>query len=84
MSSSIMTLSTEKPLIFLNSDQKPFHLMLTNSILRDANYLFVRKLGSRILDFVLDFRNNIPRIEEIAEYVKRLKMNEELSQWLLE
>ena len=59
-------------------------MVLTNSILRDANYLYVRKLGSRILDFVLDFRNNIPRIEEIAEYVKRLKMNEELSQWLLE
>ena len=81
---SIIGLSVNKPQIVFNQDQKPFHVLLTNSILRDANYLFVRKLGSKILDFVLDFRNNISRIEEIAEYVKRLKMNEELSQWLLD
>lgn len=79
-----MTLNSSKPQIVFNQDQKPFHVLLTSSILRDANYLFLRKLGARILDFVLDFRNNISRIEEIAEYVKKLKMNEELSEWLLD
>jgi hypothetical protein len=61
-----------------------FHQQFINSINRDSNYLFVKKLGSQILDFVLDFRNNISRIEEIAEYVKKVRMSEELSQWLLD
>lgn len=73
-----------RPKININEPEEKFHITFIQSLLKDSNFLFVKKLGARILDFVLDFRNNIPRIEEIADFVKRVKMSEELSQWLLD
>jgi hypothetical protein len=68
-----------RPKVNISEPEEKFHVSFISSLLKDSNFLFVKKLGAKILDFVLDFRNNIPRIEEIADYVKRVKMSEELS-----
>lgn len=68
----------------ISEPEDSIQITFLKSLTKDSNYLFVKKLGSKILDLVLDFRNNISRIEEIADYIKRVNMSQELSKWLLD
>lgn len=73
-----------RPKITVSQADDKFHHSFLNSLNKDSNFLFVKKLGSDILSYVLDFKANISRIEEIADVVKKVRMSEELSQWLLD
>ena len=42
----------------------------------------MRKLGEKILDFVLDFEFCADKIQELGEIATRSNMNEEVCSWL--
>lgn len=62
--------------------KEKFSLKFMESICRDLNFIYVKKVGSKILDLVLDMPNTIEKVKEIAEYVKKVNMTEEVCEWL--
>jgi hypothetical protein len=75
--------------IFVNeirNMKKPskFSTKFLESVDRDIKYIFIKKLGSKILDLALDMPNSVNQVKEIGEYVKKVKMTEELCLWLRE
>lgn len=59
-----------------------FSLKFMESLRKDMNYIYIKKVGSKILDLVLDMPNTIEKVKEIAEYVNRVNMTQEVCQWL--
>lgn len=64
--------------------KEKFGLKFMESLIRDMNFIYVKKIGSKILDLVLDMPNTIEKVKEIAEYVEKVNMTEEICQWLRE
>lgn len=59
-----------------------FSLKFMEALRKDMNYIYIKKVGSKILDLVLDMPNTIEKVKEIAEYVKKVNMTQEVCQWL--
>ena len=57
---------------------------LQTDIEKDIQFVFVRKLGEKILDFVLDFEFCVDKIQELGEIATRSNMNEQVCNWLKE
>lgn len=64
--------------------KEKFGLKFMESLAKDMNYIYVRKVGTKILDLVLDMPNTVERVKEVTEYVEKVNMNQEVCQWLRE
>ena len=59
-----------------------FSLKYLGNLERDLKFVFIRKMGGKILDLVLDMPNTLSRIKEISLYISEVNMTEEICLWL--
>lgn len=65
-------------------ESKRFSTRFIDLIETDFLYIFVKKLGCKILDFVLDFESCIDKIKELGEAAEKVNMSDDVCAWLRE